>query len=125
MARVLVVDDDEFMRQILADALSGAGHAVRSAADGRQALALLEEERPDLVVTDMVLTGMTGPQLVREVRRRAPSVPVLAVSGLSPERIWPPSGEDAVPAGVAFAAKPIDWARFLRAVGALARPDPD
>jgi len=98
MARILVIDD-AFLRQIFADALTGAGHAVRLAADGREGFALLAKERPDLVVADMVLPGMGGPELVREVRRRDASVPIVAVSGLPLERSWSAGGaEDPQPA---------------------------
>jgi CheY-like chemotaxis protein len=58
--RVLVVDDDELIRDTLATALADEGYAVRVAADGRAALDSLHEWRPDLIVLDLMMPEMDG-----------------------------------------------------------------
>jgi type IV pilus assembly protein PilB len=67
-ARVLVVDDDATLIEVLLDTLSAGGYEVRSAADGRSALALVYRERPDLILTDLHMPDMNGLQLLRHVR---------------------------------------------------------
>lgn len=68
MATVLVVDDLAASREVARAALDQAGHRVIEAADGRNALTLLTEDHPDLVVTDVLMPGMDGYGLVRELR---------------------------------------------------------
>ncbi len=66
--RILVVDDDPSIRKTFDEHLSEAGHELRTAADADQALALLEEFDPALVVTDIRMPGMDGLELLRRVR---------------------------------------------------------
>jgi PAS domain S-box-containing protein len=68
MARVLVVDDNEANRELLVTLLGYHGHSVTAAADGRQALDAARRERPDLVITDLVMPVMDGYELIREIR---------------------------------------------------------
>ncbi|KAB8315379.1 PAS domain S-box protein [Tolypothrix campylonemoides VB511288] len=81
-ARVLVVDDDD-MRGVLVDALEAMGYAVVAAADGASGLQALERAAPDALIVDFAMPGMTGADVVREVRARHPSLPVLFASGYS------------------------------------------
>ncbi|HKY32239.1 MAG TPA: response regulator [Candidatus Polarisedimenticolia bacterium] len=67
--RVLVVDDSQLLRQVLADALAPAGFEVSSAADGLEALRELRQRRPDLVIADIIMPNMDGWALCAEVRR--------------------------------------------------------
>jgi len=68
--RVLVVDDNQALRENLAECLEEEGHEVAQAADGRGALDLLARtERPDVVVVDLVMPGMDGSELAAAVRR--------------------------------------------------------
>jgi PAS domain S-box-containing protein len=78
---VLVVDDEEHVRETLADMLDALGHKVSVAESGRAALAALEEGRFDLVFTDLSMPEMDGWEVAREVRRRWPSVRVAVVTG--------------------------------------------
>ena len=79
---VLVVEDEEKVRIVSADALSELGYTVVQAADGRQALALLEARpRIDLLFTDVVMPGMNGRQLAEEVATRWPAVKMLYTTG--------------------------------------------
>jgi CheY-like chemotaxis protein len=83
---VLLVEDEEAVRDTTARVLRRAGFAVRSAANGREALALwaaLEEEGAEVaaVVSDLVMPGCGGVALVRALRERRPALPVVFVSG--------------------------------------------
>nr|WP_238482172.1 ATP-binding protein [Dyella acidiphila] len=86
---VLVVDDDAQNREMLCDLLDGFGFESVAAADGEQALALLGEQAVNLVVTDQVMPGMDGWELLRHVRQAYSGLPVLLYSSL-PSR--PPEG---------------------------------
>ncbi|HXS28033.1 MAG TPA: response regulator [Steroidobacteraceae bacterium] len=68
MARILAVDDSAAMRQMVGITLTGAGHEVQQAADGREALAIAERQRFDLVITDVNMPVMDGLTLVRHLR---------------------------------------------------------
>ncbi|WSY96976.1 response regulator transcription factor [Streptomyces sp. NBC_00873] len=75
--RVLVVDDEPDLTEVLAGALSGEGWQVRTAADGASALATAREFRPDAVVLDWMLPDLDGLRVLRELRREAREVCVL------------------------------------------------
>jgi CheY-like chemotaxis protein len=72
MLRVLVADDQEHMRELLVEALAADGHTVDPAEDGMAALKRLEQERYDLVVSDLQMPQVDGPTLYREIRKRKP-----------------------------------------------------
>lgn len=80
---VLVVDDEQAVRQHMARVLEGEGHRVLLAEDANKALAWLNRYMPriHLVVTDVLLPGMTGPELAMRVALLSPPPPVLFVSG--------------------------------------------
>ena len=75
-ARILVVDDDPQIRDVVRIALAHAGHEVATAADGAAALARFGREVPDLVVLDIALPEMDGREVCRQIRRRG-EVPVV------------------------------------------------
>ena len=72
--RVLVVDDEEGIRHMLAEILAADGHVIEQAGDGRQALERLGEGRFDLVISDLVMPQLDGPGLYEELRRRDPAM---------------------------------------------------
>ena len=78
---VLVVDDDDYVRSFMVRVLDAAGYLVDEATDGRVALKRFAAARPDLVITDLVMPEMEGLEFIRELRRRAPDLPILAISG--------------------------------------------
>ena len=78
---ILVVDDHPIMREVVCQILEDAGHQVRDAGDGQEALRKLSAARFDLVVTDIVMPEMDGIELIGEMRRRYPEVRVIAMSG--------------------------------------------
>src|SRR4051812_45619568 len=81
MARVLVVDDSRTVRAIVSQQLSGAGHEVLEAADGKGGLALFVRTSPDLVISDVVMPEMDGFEILGAIRRAAPATPLILMSG--------------------------------------------
>ena len=81
--RILLVEDESFVREATCSILQKAGFEVLPAEDARQAMKVYEEcgQSVDLVMTDMVLPGRTGQQLGQDVRKRSPDVAVLVTSG--------------------------------------------
>jgi diguanylate cyclase (GGDEF)-like protein len=117
--RVLVVDDERFFRDLLGEVLAGAGHEVRRAASGEEALRLLAREPADLLVTDMVMEGLDGLGLVAEALRLDPQLEVVAVTAQDDARL----AVAAMKAGCAdFLVKPVRPAELVAvAEKALAR----
>jgi CheY-like chemotaxis protein len=73
------------VRNLTVQVLERAGHDVVSVADAQGALEVLEGERIDLVVTDVVMPGLTGVELLNELRDLQPDLPVVLMTGGSPE----------------------------------------
>ena len=81
MARVLVVDDEELMREAVRFALEQDGHEVHEAENGQMGLNLFEEVQPDLVVTDLIMPQKEGIETIRVLRKRHPDAKILVLSG--------------------------------------------
>ena len=79
--KLLIVDDDEPVRESLAQLFTEFGHSVRSVEDGPSALLEIRREVPDIILSDLNMPGMSGFELLSIVRRRFPSVRVIAMSG--------------------------------------------
>jgi signal transduction histidine kinase len=80
---ILVVDDDPDVRGFIVEALEEQGYVVREAADGREGIAELDRETPDLIVLDFIMPGLSGADVARHARERRPDQPILFVSGYS------------------------------------------
>jgi CheY-like chemotaxis protein len=109
--RVLLVDDELSSAEVLALVLAGEAYQVTLAADGRQALARLEDAAPDLLVIDFMMPGMNGAELVQAIRQRERfrATPVVLISGA------PESALRAYEASYdAFLRKPFGLDEFLR-----------
>lgn len=78
---VLLVEDDDDNRELMAEVLTVAGCIVHPAASGPEALRTLAERSVDVVVTDLGMPGMGGLEMARAAKAIAPSVPVVVVSG--------------------------------------------
>lgn len=79
---VLVVDDEEPIREMLGWMLSDAGHVVHVASDGHEALAFMRKQQPvDIVLSDINMPGMDGLALCRLIETEFPNLPVLLISG--------------------------------------------
>lgn len=90
MAHILLIEDDDLLRSTVQQLLELDGHRVTDAANGEQGLNLLGAGGGvDLVITDILMPGIDGTQVITELRRRQPDLPVIAISGgrrvLSPE----------------------------------------
>jgi CheY-like chemotaxis protein len=90
MSRILLIDDDALLRDALHQLLALDGHHVSEAADGTDGLALVRGGlQLDLVITDMLMPAMDGAQVIVELKRLRPGLPVVAISGgrraLSPQ----------------------------------------
>lgn len=103
--RLLVVDDEQDVLSLLETLLKKDGHEVETATSGEEALAKMEENIPDLVITDLYMDGMNGMQLMESIHSKTPLLPVIILSGQAQIR-------DAVKAthmgSTAFLTKPID-----------------
>jgi DNA-binding response OmpR family regulator len=84
MTRVLVVDDDPTVREVVVSYLKAEGYDVSDAADGASALAGIEQERPDLIVLDVMLPGVDGLEVCRRVRAVS-QVPIIMLTALGAE----------------------------------------
>lgn len=86
--KVLVVDDEDAVRRLLRRVLEGVGVQVLEAADGDQALGLIQalEAPPDLVLTDRWMPGLTGEELAERICQTYPGLPILLMSGDGPDR---------------------------------------
>jgi DNA-binding NtrC family response regulator len=80
MMDILVVDDEAKIGTLLSDALADAGYRAAAVTHPREALARIEAATPDLVVTDLRMDGMDGMALLKEIRRRFPSVDVVVMT---------------------------------------------
>jgi CheY-like chemotaxis protein len=80
--RILVVDDDQPSRDVMADTLSDHGYTVDVAADGYEALTIAARQSPDLVVSDLSMPGIDGIELTRRLHVFARDVPVVLTTGV-------------------------------------------
>lgn len=83
MARILIVDDQDMMRDSLAATLAREGHEVMAATDGQSGVSKLEGTRFDLVITDLKMPKMTGIELLAEVKRLRPDTPVIVMTAFA------------------------------------------
>jgi CheY-like chemotaxis protein len=82
MNRILVIDDEPGIADLIREALTRVGYTVETASNGRQGLQLLKDAAYDLVVTDMCMPGLDGAGIVRHVRSSSrPLTPVIGTSG--------------------------------------------
>jgi CheY-like chemotaxis protein len=92
-ASILIVEDDDSVRRSFVDVFTALGYSARSARDGIDAIIEMRQGPPDILLSDLNMIGMSGFELLSVVRRRFPSVHVVAMSGMF-------SGDE-VPCGVA------------------------
>ena len=112
---VLVVEDEESIRKLAVDILGHYGYAVLSAGDGEEALRIAGEFKGeiDLLLTDVVMPRMGGPELFERIRRLRPGIEVLYVSGYTDDAIV---HQGALDAGIAFLQKPYSPISLVRKV---------
>ncbi len=81
MKRILVIDDDAQVRQMLKQTLERAGYEVVDAADGAKGIKFYRDEPTDLVITDIIMPEKEGIETIMELKRDFPDVKIIAVSG--------------------------------------------
>lgn len=120
--RVLIVDDEQTVRDLVAKTLSMADYDVDTAPDGPSALDRLNSTEYDLLITDLKMPGMDGLSVIREVRRRSTELPIVIITGYSTEA----SAIEAINLGVSgYLTKPFRLPRVLAvAARALGEPAP-
>ncbi|MEQ8344621.1 MAG: response regulator [Sneathiellaceae bacterium] len=106
MGRILLIDDDNLVRESLAMHLQDAGHEVVQAADGRAGIDAFRTGRFDLVITDLFMPEVEGIETIRLLRQDNAEVPIVAITG-----------GPSLPAGSGQRAMP-DYLRMARALGA-------
>ena len=115
-ARILAVDDQQSFRVFLEDLLRDEGYAVTTAASGAEALTRLEDEPFDVIVTDLVMPGMDGSELVQRVKEQWPDQDVVVVTSVGDLK----TAIDAMKLGASdYLLKPLDRAALLRALSQI------
>ena len=80
-SRILLVDDNHVVREMLVDLVGSLGYRADAAASGAEALALFDRGQYDVVLTDLVMPGMSGWEVLAAVRQRDPRVPIIILTG--------------------------------------------
>ncbi|WP_448664552.1 response regulator [Sphingomonas sp. CJ20] len=116
---ILIVEDEDMVRAIAERALTRQGYTVLTAENGEAALELLEQiERPDLLISDVVMPLMDGPTMARQVRGRYPDLPILFMSGYAEEQLR----RSIDLANVAFLPKPFSVQQLAEAARDVLAP---
>lgn len=105
MARVLIVEDNAPLRNVIKHVLEAAGHQVHEAETGLEAIALIRAQPPEIVISDLVMPDQDGLGLIMTIRKELPAIPVIAMSG-----------------GVAHSGLYLDMASKLGAQRVLSKP---
>ena len=115
---VLVVEDEESVRDVLHQMLEANGYRVLVAQDGAEAFRIVDAHAGaiHLLVTDVIMPGMTGPNVVERITPKHPEMKVLYISGYTEEAI---SRHGVMSPGTAFLSKPIGAATFLSKIREL------
>ncbi len=112
-ARILAVDDQRYFRELIEGLLDDEGYAVQTCASGEEALHVLEREDFDVIVTDLVMPGIDGAELVRRVKERSPDQAVVMVTGV----VDVETAVDAMKLGATdYILKPFDRAALVDAL---------
>jgi CheY-like chemotaxis protein len=122
--RVLVVEDEASLQKVLQIRLEIEGFDIRTASDGEEALQMIREERPDLVLTDLMMPIMDGADLTRAIKGdpELASIPVLVLTALKEQR----ERDNLIKAGAdAFAAKPYNSAELTKRIRQLLDRPPE
>ncbi len=117
--RLLVVDDDTEILEILRDMLRLKGHRVTSTDDGQEALQLIESENFDLVLTDLGMPSVSGWDIAKRAKAKDPHLPVILITGWGAQY----EEDDLTTSGVdQVLSKPLSWDRLLETVAGLLCP---
>jgi CheY-like chemotaxis protein len=114
---ILIVDNNPIVRKLLRVALAKEGFFVKEAGTGEEAITIVREAAPDLVIQDLMIDGSDGIQLALEYRKLpgADKFPMIAISGLQPALVF----AKAVQSGfVDYLAKPVELTKLVEVVRA-------
>lgn len=81
MSKVLLIDDDPTIQKVFAQFLTRLGHEVLQADNGKTGLCLMQQNRPDLIITDIMMPEMDGLEILMKIRNDHDDIPVIAISG--------------------------------------------
>lgn len=116
MAKILVVDDAEFLRVRISKMLQGDGHEIAEAENGARAVAVYKQEKPDLVLMDITMPEMDGLTALKEIRGYDPKAKVVMLTALGQESVV----LEAIKSGARdFVVKPFERDRVMNAITKL------
>jgi DNA-binding response OmpR family regulator len=119
MAKILVLDDEPSILLMIKKMLEKAGHEVDIALNGKEGMELFEKNKPDLLITDIIMPEKEGLETIFELRKKYPDLKIIAISGggrISPDGYLP--GAKLLGANMVF-QKPLVQKEFLEAVSIL------
>ena len=119
MAKILVFDDEPSILLMIKKMLERAGHEVDMALNGREGMELLEKNKPDLVITDIIMPEKEGLETIMTLRKKYPEIKIIAISGggrIGPEGYLPSAKH--LGADMVF-QKPLVQKEFMEAVALL------
>jgi DNA-binding response OmpR family regulator len=132
MVKILVIDDEAAIRDVMKQVLEREGFEVSLASDGKEGLAMLEEQGSDLVITDIIMPGIDGVAMLERIKKKSPGLPVIVISGggaVAPMAYEPAAISTAAYLGSASKAgadrtltKPFNREQLLAAVNSVLRP---
>jgi len=108
--RILIAEDDELLRTLLADFISELGHEVRSAGNGAELAKLALQERPDLIITDLHMPEMSGSSMIAmlDMYPDLSGIPVIIISGATAGELL----DMGIPKEIPVLPKPFDFGRI-------------
>src|SRR5919204_851940 len=113
LGRILIVDDEQSVRDVLSEYFTEQGYNVATAESGKEALAVLQGFRPDLVLLDVRMPGLDGVEMLRRLRQVAPAVAVIMVTANEDVAL----ARDTLKLGALdYVSKPFDFAYLERSV---------
>jgi CheY-like chemotaxis protein len=95
--RVLVIDDDSSIREVVRSLLASFGYDCQTAVDGARGLARFDEGGWDLVLTDLAMPEMNGWEVVEAIRQRSSTIPIILITGLIDAEVERRAGERCLP----------------------------
>jgi CheY-like chemotaxis protein len=119
MAKILVFDDEPSILLMIKKMLEKAGHEVDIALNGREGMELFEKNKPDLLITDIIMPEKEGLETILELRKKYPELKIIAISGggrIGPEGYLPSAKR--LGADMVF-QKPLVQKEFMQAVSIL------
>lgn len=124
MFRILTIDDDAVVRDMLQRALTGAGYTVVQASGGREGLRKFREAPADLIITDIIMPDGEGIETIRALRREFPHVKIITLSGANKELAFDVLEVATLLGSMRTFEKPVDLPKLVQAVRDLLAADP-